>query len=400
MRRRVQELLRQLRENWPAPDDDALAVGSRLVERIEAEIDAAGGSVGFDRYMEMALYQPGLGYYSAGLAKFGAGGDFITAPLISSLFSRTLARQSAEVLSALGGGDILELGAGSGRMAADILAELAALDCLPGRYRILELSATLRQQQRETLAAQVPELLPRVDWLEALPETPLEGVILANEVLDALPVERFEIDADGGVAELRVARGEQGFEWQREPAPAPLAQAVAALGRPLPPGYSSELCLRLPPWVGGVAGALGRGVAIFIDYGYPRAEYYHPQRHSGTLMCHYRHRAHPDPLILPGLQDITAFVDFTAVAEAGIDAGLELLGYAPQASFLFAAGLPALFEAAAAGADEREHLRLTQQVKQLTLPGEMGERFKVMAFGRDYEAPLSGFLLQDHRDRL
>lgn len=380
-----------------------MRISLQLAERIMQAIDAAGGMIGFDDYMQMALYQPGLGYYSAGAVRFGAEGDFITAPLVSPLFSRSLARQCAECLQILDEPVILELGAGSGDMAADILNELAALDCLPQRYLILELSAALRAQQRETLQQRAPQWLDRVEWLEQLPARPIEGVLLANEVLDALPVQRFSW-RDGAVHELGVASQDGRFVWQERAAGAALREAVSDilrdLDQPFADGYVSEYCAQLKPWVMSLADALARGVMLFIDYGYQRSEYYHAQRGMGTLICHYRHRAHDDPLILPGLQDMTAFVDFSAVANAGEAAGLELLGFTSQAQFLFGAGLLELAQEAMTNPDSREGLLLAQQIKTLTLPGEMGERFKVIAFGRDHDAPLRGFSLSNQRFRL
>lgn len=396
-------LIEQIRRGWPAPDETAIQSSVQLAERIQTAITAAGGVIGFDDYMQMALYEPGLGYYSGGAARFGKGGDFVTAPLLSPLFSRTLARQCADCLTVLEQPMVLELGAGTGEMAADLLAELAELEQLPQRYFILELSAALREQQQATLQQKVPHLASRVEWLAELPPQPIEGVLLANEVLDALPVQRFKIQAEG-VAELVVGQAEGRFVWQERPAADALQQAVAGLeaelGTKLPPGYVSEYSPQLQAWLASLAEILQRGVMLFIDYGYPRAEYYHPQRHMGSLICHYRHRAHDDPLILPGLQDITAFVDFSAVAEAGVAAGLNLLGFAPQGQFLLGAGLLDLVQEMAAEPGSRESLLLAQQVKTLTLPGEMGERFKVMALGRDFDAPLRGFSLADQRFRL
>jgi SAM-dependent MidA family methyltransferase len=400
---RERALIEQIRRGWPAPDAEAVRVSLQLAERIMSAIEAGGGLIGFDEYMHMALYQPGLGYYSGGAARFGAAGDFITAPLISPLFSRSLARQCADCLRHLDAPVILELGAGSGDMAADILTELAALECLPERYLILELSATLRAQQRETLQRKAPELLERVEWLEQLPTQPIEGVLLANEVLDALPVQRF-LWHDGMVRELAVGQQDGRFVWREREAPESLRAGVddimADLDHPLADGYASEYSAQLKPWLTSLADIFARGVMLVIDYGYQRSEYYHAQRGMGTLICHYRHRAHDDPLILPGLQDITAFVDFTAVARAGEAAGLDLLGFASQAQFLFGAGLLDLAQEASESADSRESLLLAQQIKTLTLPGEMGERFKVIAFGRGFDAPLRGFSLSNQRFRL
>lgn len=384
----------------PAPDDTAAAHSARLLARIRAAIDGAGGALPFDDYMAMALYEPGLGYYSAGQRRFGAGGDFTTAPLTSPLFSRTLALQCAEVLDTLGGGDILEFGAGTGRMAADLLAELYAREALPGRYYIVEVSAALRQEQAEAIRALPETVAGRVAWLDGLPEAPMQGVVLANEVMDALPVKRFQFGGD--LLEQAVTREGDGLGWTAvAPAPA-LTEAVTAirarLGEPWPAGYVSEWCPGLPAWLGSLADTLERGVALLVDYGYPRHEYYHPQRAMGTLLCHYRHRAHDDPLWLPGLQDITAFVDFSAAADAAAGAGLDVLGYNTQAHFLMGAGLTRLVEDAAAQADATA--ALNQQAKALIMPQGMGERFKVLAVGRGYSAPLSGFALVDQRHKL
>lgn len=382
------------------PPDPAAAVSERLQTRITAAIEAAGGALRFDHYMRMALYEPGLGYYSAGLPRFGAAGDFTTAPLVSPLFARTLARQCAAVLETVGDGEILELGAGTGRMAADLLSELAALGRLPERYRILEVSGALREQQRETLTAAVPELAAGVEWLDRLPEGGFRGVILANEVMDALPVRRFSRVGER-VRELAVTARDGGFAWVERPADEALVTAVAAIEADvgaLADGYLSEWCPLLGPWIGALAEATDAAVALLIDYGYPRREYYHRDRRMGTLMCHYRHRAHDDPLVLPGLQDISAFVDFTAAARAGVEAGLDLLGYTTQGHFLMGAGLPALLEAAAD--DPARAAALTQQAKALMFPDGMGERFKVLALGRGVTGGLAGFSLFDHRDRL
>lgn len=392
--RSVQEL--------PPPDPDAAVYSARLQDLIRAEIGAAGGSVSFARYMELALYAPGLGYYSAGARKFGAGGDFVTAPEISPLFGRCVARQCRQVLQHLGVGDILEIGAGTGALAADLLGELEALGRLPGRYLILEVSADLRERQRALLQERLSHLLPRVHWLDRLPEAGFQGLIVGNEVLDAMPIQRFRWTGQG-VRELRVSWQDGHFVWREEPAEPRLAEAVADIRREVgegwPEGYASEVNPGLAPWIRELGARLARGSILLIDYGYPRREYYHPQRATGTMMCHYRHRAHPDPLILAGLQDITAFVDFTAVAEAGAAAGLDVMGYTTQAHFLLGCGLDELL-AGSDPEDPRSHLELTRQAKMLTLPGEMGERFKAIALARGIEVPLVGFALQDHRRRL
>lgn len=384
----------------PLPAAAALAHSARLSELIRAEIDRAGGSLPFARYMELALYAPDLGYYRAGTQKFGAGGDFITAPELSPLFSRCLARQCAEVLAGTGGA-ILELGAGSGIMAADLLWELERRQALPAQYLILELSGELRARQQETLAARVPHLLEKIHWLDRLPSA-FTGIMLGNEVLDALPVTRFTVTAQGP-RPLHVTWDGQAFGMIAGPADPALTAAIALLdtelGTPLPPGYTSEINLHLPAWIATLADALTQGVLLLIDYGYPRREYYHPQRTDGTLLCHYRQRAHHDPLLWPGVQDITASVDFTAVAEAALAAGLEVSGYTSQAYFLFGSGLEELMAASDPGNTLR-HLALAQQVKRLTLPGEMGERFKAIALSKQFDGPLCGFSVFDERGRL
>jgi SAM-dependent MidA family methyltransferase len=371
----------------PSPDGAAAAHSDRLRGRISEEIRAAGGAIPFSRYVELALYAPGLGYYSAGTAKFGEAGDFVTAPECGPLFARCLARYCEDVLAGLGGGEILELGGGSGALAADLLAGLAARDALPERYRILELSADLRARQRSRIAGLDPDLARRVEWLDALPAEPLRGVIFGNEVLDALPFERIRIGPDGPV---RLGVGEAGgrFVWSDLPMSDELSARLAAvesdLGGPLATGYETELCPALDPWLAAVAEPLECGVVLFVDYGLPRSAYYHPERHRGTLRCHYRHRAHDDPFLWPGLQDVTAWVDYTAVADAGLAAGLELVGFTTQAAFLLECGAAEL-----AGPDDAAAAR------RLLLPGEMGEGFKAIGLGRDVSGPFPGLTLSD-----
>ncbi|RCX33006.1 class I SAM-dependent methyltransferase [Thioalbus denitrificans] len=386
----------------PAPSAAAADHSARLVEHIRRRLEAAGGRLPFADYMQEALYAPGLGYYSAGSRKLGPAGDFTTAPELSPLFGRCLARQCADVLAELGGGDILEFGAGSGRLAADLLAELERLGRPPARYLILEVSADLRERQRETLARLAPGLAARVAWVET-PPAGLRGVILANEVLDALPVHRFRL-GPAGVEEGCVAWSGTGFAWEwtapRTPGLAERAAAVlAGAGGGQAPGYASELGLAAGPWIAALGGSLAAGLALLVDYGFPRREFYHPERAGGTLMCHYRHRAHDDPFFLPGLQDITAHVDFTAVAEAADAAGLRVAGYTSQAAFLLATGITEL----AAGAEVAGDAALAaagHALNRLLSPAEMGELFKVIALTRGLDAPLRGFALQDRRGRL
>lgn len=387
----------------PSPSPEAAAHSARLVARIRADIAAAGGAIPFERYMELVLYAPGLGYYAAGAQKLGAAGDFVTAPELTPLFGRCLARQCVELLERLDGGELLEVGAGSGAMAAELLAECAALGAAPRRYRILERSPELRERQRATLAARVPALAGRVEWLERLPAQGWRGVAVANELLDAFAVRRFRL-REGRPRELAVAWAEGGFrEVELAAGDAALEAAwgriAAELPGPLPEGYTSELSPASAPWIAALAAGLEAGALLLIDYGYPRREYYHPQRDGGTLTCHYRHRAHDDPFFLPGLQDITASVEFTAVAEAALAAGLEVAGYTSQAQFLIGCGLAELL-AASDPATGAHHLERMRQAKLLTLPGEMGERFKAMALTRGIDGPLRGFTYGDQRHAL
>ena len=380
----------------PELDADSRRHAAAVAAHLREQIAAAGGALPFDRFMELALYAPGLGYYVAGSRKFGAEGDFVTAPEISPLFGRALARQCAQVLAETGG-DILEFGAGTGAMAADILLQLAADQALPDRYLILELSPELRARQQDTLRARLGGLAERVHWLDGLPDT-FCGVMLGNEVLDAMPVQRFRLTADG-VEEAFVNVDGEGFAWQWRPATsAGLTEAVAGLRDGLPAGYVSEINLRLWPWLSAVASTLRRGTLLLIDYGYSGAEYYHPERDGGTLICHFRHRAHDNPLVLPGLQDITANVDFSAVAEAGQAAGLALAGYSTQAHFLLGCGLDELLAEGDPG--DPAYLDQLQGIKQLTLPSAMGERFKAIGFSRGLDMALRGFAMRDLRDRL
>jgi SAM-dependent MidA family methyltransferase len=370
---------------------------ARVHAHIAAEVAAAGGWLGFERFMELALYAPGLGYYSAGAQKFGSGGDFTTAPEISSLFGGCVARQCAEVLSRLPGGVILEIGAGSGRLAGDILARLETLGQLPARYCILDISADLRERQRRNLQQRLPHLLDRVHWLDAPPVQTFEGVILANEVLDALPVARFRWRG-AQAEEMGVALDQGRLAWAARAADGAMLEdcraLAAAAGGEWPEGYVSEYCPRLMDWTATVTRPLHAGAAFWFDYGLPRAQYYFPERHDGTLLCHYRQRAHGDPFRRPGLEDITAWVDFTRLAEAGSRAGYTVAGFTTQAHFLAGCGMDQEMHAQA-GEDENRFVRLANQARQLMLPGEMGERFKVMAWTRALDIELCGFAVRD-----
>ena len=379
----------------PLPTAEEQAQSDKLQRLIREEIASSGGEIPFARFMELVLYAPGLGYYAAGQRKFGAGGDFVTAPELGSLFARCLARPCLSILAELGSGDILEVGAGSGVLASDLLLELESLNCLPAHYFILELGAELKTRQAETLRRKAPHLVHRVQWLDTLPAS-FSGILLANELLDAMPVERFKV-TENGVHQLLVAWENDRFRWREKTADIAIRARLDPLS--LPPNYTSEINLQAEAWIRSVADILKQGVLLLIDYGFPRAEFYHSQRTHGTLMCHYHHRAHDDPLIFIGLQDITAHVDFTAIAEAAVETGLSLLGYTSQAAFLISSGLEQLV-AASDPEKTRDHLELTQQIKKLTLPHEMGELYKVMALGRGIKEPLLGFSLQDRRGRL
>lgn len=378
----------------PAPEPDALAHSRRLVDHIRADIEQAGGWISFRRYMELALYAPGLGYYAAGAAKLGPAGDFTTAPEMTPLFGRALARVAAAVLGQTGG-DVLELGAGSGRLASDLLLELERLDRLPARYRILEVSPDLRQRQRGLISERAGRLLSRVEWLDRLPRS-CSGVILGNEVLDALPAHLIHW-REGAARERGVVWSEGGFAWEdRDPASDDLARRVAEL--PVSGDYLSEVCPAASALVASLAHCLERGLLLFLDYGFPRAEYYHPQRHMGTLKVHYRHHSLDDPFFLPGLADITAHVDFSAVAQAGMNSGLELSGYTSQAHFLMDAGLLDLML-------EMEpmtpaYMRAASAVQKLLQPTEMGELFKAIAISRGIPDELPGFRRGDRRAAL
>lgn len=389
------------------PDADALAHSARLQALIREQIAAAGGSVPFSRFMELALYAPGLGYYSAGATKFGRAGDFITAPELGSLFAQCVAEAVAPVLRQLDGKDttFLEIGGGSGAFAEHAIKQLMAVDAMPARYAILEPSADLRERQRERLRRKLaPLVFECVEWLDGPLQAPWNGVLFANEVIDALPTPRFTL-CEAEVFEEHVALdGDGAFKRIDRPADPLLSAAVRHVerqrGEPFPDGYRSELLPQLPYWLQAVVGGLEAGALLFVDYGHPRREYYAPGRDDGTLRAFHRHRVSNDVFANPGLQDITASVDFTALAEAGTEAGFDFAGYCSQASFLIGNGLEQrLAEQEARAADEAARYALRQQAKQLTLPGAMGERFQAMGFARDVEFGVA-FLAGDLSFRL
>lgn len=400
----------------PPPDAAARAHSAHLCQQIDSAIDAAGGVLPFADYMALALYAPALGYYSAGSEKLGAGGDFITAPELTPLFGYTLAASSAELLAAAGGGDLLEAGAGSGALAVALLTALAARDALPRRYLILELSGELAARQRQRINAELaPELAARVVWLDQLPSEPV-ALVVANELLDALPAAPFRIGADGEPELRYIARATTSEAATHENAPTdppphyldvwrappPAMQPILRALRDryqLPIGYHSEWSPQLAGWLHALAAVVPHGSALLIDYGFPGHEYYHPQRYRGTLMCHYRHRAHDDALRWPGLQDITTHVDFTATAEAAVAADWQVAGFTNQANFLLDSGL--LDRLAEQPADPQQQLLDAKAVQRLLMPGEMGELFKVMLLRRGIELPpIAGFRQRDQRARL
>jgi len=385
----------QLPKNpWPEPDSEALAHSARVVERVHAEIEGRGGVLPFERYMDLVMYEPGLGYYVSGTRKFGRQGDFVTAPEMGSLYGRCVARQVAQILAQLDGGSLLEFGAGSGVLAATVLAELAERDSLPVEYLIVEVSPALRAQQQQTLAGQIKQSPVKVRWLDSLPESGFRGVILANEVLDAMPIIRFRVGAEGHMTAGVVRRnGHLDWSWQRDPSQdGRIDRLVQQYG--LVADYTSEVNPRAAAWMQTVGRVLDAGLILVMDYGYPGAEYYHYERSDGTLMCHYQHRAHMDPFLYPGLQDLTAHVDFSAVAAAGQLAGLDIAGFTSQEAFLLSTGVLDLVAHASSGPVDP---KLSAELKQLTLSSEMGESFKALAMVKHIDSPLLGFSLRDRR---
>lgn len=394
----------------PQPSIEAQAHSERLTQRIKQAIEQHGW-ISFTEFMHRALYAPGLGYYVSGSRKLGAEGDFITAPEISPTFSECLALQCQQVLNelkaegsssrGLTAGSILEFGAGSGRMAADILLTLEQKQSLPEKYFILEVSPDFQERQRHTLQQKCPHLFALVAWLGELPKN-FEGVVLANEVLDAMPVHCFEVQ-EGKFYEKGVSISDEKFVWKTKVdrelgVGAGLVPAQPPCSPDLPDGYSSEICFAIKPWLEALYASIKRGVVLFVDYGFPAHEYYHPDRDQGTLMCHYRHHAHTNPFVYIGLQDITAHVDFTAVAHAADQCGFSVLGYTNQANFLMALGI--LSNTKSDLLNTQQHYQYAQAIKKLLLPSEMGELFKVIALSKKIEIPLQGFQLRNDVQRL
>lgn len=384
----------------PIPSAAMQAQSDQLKQLIIEEIgNEQTKSISFARFMQLALYEPQLGYYTAALDKFGKDGDFITAPEISPLFAQCIARQCQQVFASLGSADILEIGAGTGQLAVDLLLYLEQENHLPIRYIILEISSTLRQRQQKLLQKQIPHLFSLVHWLEDWPIAPLKGVVIANEIIDALPVDKF-FWAEHKIQEMRVGYAKGKFNFTLiEPDSALNAQLVRLQADYFQGAhnYESELCLGLPDWVAKLSKTLQQGLALIIDYGFPASEYYHPDRGYGTLMCYYRHRAHTDPFSLIGLQDITASVDFSLLARSAIKSGLKIAGFTSQAAFLINNDLLPLIEKCY---NQILPENVNRQVHLLTSPSEMGELVKVIGFTRAYEGEIQGFKAYDKRARL
>lgn len=371
----------------PIPDAEAYAHSQSLNQFIRSEISANGNWIDFSRYMHLALYAPGLGYYSGGAKKFGYAGDFVTAPEISPLFAQTLASQAEQVLQHTPG-DILELGAGTGRLALELLRELDTRGNVPEHYLILEVSAYLREVQQHTLAKNLStELFAKVQWLDALP-VHFKGLILGNEVLDALPVHLLKT-TDKGMLEVGVSMNADGFLWDEQPMADPSLLAFAS-SLELPVGYMTEICPAAAALMASLCHVLEEGVILLVDYGFPKREYYHPQRSQGTLMCHYRHYAHGDPFLYPGLQDITAHVDFSNVAQTAQANGSMLKGYCGQAQFLINCGITEILGRTSPH-NIAAYAPLASQAQKLLSPAEMGELFKVIAVAKRCEYSLIGF---------
>lgn len=385
----------------PMPDSNDLERSSQLTRLIKQEISLNNGFIPFTRYMDLVLYHPTLGYYNSTSFTLGRDGDFTTAPEISPIFAQSVAHYFCAALKQFNQGNLLELGAGTGRFAGDALTTLQQLNCLPEHYFIYEPNIGLRQKQQQFIATHYPAQRRRIQWLDVMPST-FQGVIFANEVLDALPVHCFKIE-DNDISERGVTWKNNQFQWAcKHPASPLLAEQTLLLQKEfaLPPGYESEINLTLSNLLQSLSNCLTRGVILFADYGYGRNEYYHPARNKGTLTCFYRHRHHADPFIFPGLQDITAHVDFTYLAEKSIENGLTLAGYTTQAGFLLDNKLTEIITTAEKNLDAAAAFQLHQTAKTLTMPTEMGERIKFMALIKQAKAsdsPLPGFALQDRR---
>jgi SAM-dependent MidA family methyltransferase len=366
--------------------DKRLEINRSLQHNITAQIKQKG-AISFAQFMQMALYEPGLGYYSAGLAKLGCSGDFVTAPEMGALFARCHARCFAEVLPHLSHPTILELGAGTGQFCVDVLIALDESACLPERYAIFEISADLKQVQKQSVAQLPSHLSKRVVWLDSPPNESFEGIVFANEVLDALPVEVFKYDQLQYqrlmLTNKNGALTEQWHEFEPQ-----LLKQLQQKELQLDAGYRSEFIPHLSAWIKSVVGQLSKGLVLMVDYGYGRSAYYHPQRSTGTLVCHQRHQANFNPYQDVGLQDITAFVDFTAVAEGMNEAGLDVVGFTTQAEFLLASGIDQWLDP---DGDYQRYFATVTEMKKLVMPEEMGDKFKSIAATKNLPQELSAF---------
>ena len=381
---------------------EAVETGLQLTQKVKQLITNNDGALPFAHYMESVLYEPGLGYYMNGSPKFGVKGDFVTAPEMTPLFGQCLGHQLIPLLSQCDTPVIFELGAGTGQLAATLLTYLDTQDQLPDVYWILELSSVLKQRQIETLSNCCPHLLHRVQWLTQLPENDFEGVVIGNEVIDAIPAHRFRW-YEQHIIEMGVTTKDDRFAWRPCAVPDPMViAAIDAIPDSLKQqwcnGYTSEVRPLVEHWLAALSQPFRRGAMVWIDYGCCQADYYHPHQSDGTLMCYYRHHGHSDPFVYPGLQDITVSVDFTALAEAALACDLELLAYTSQAQFLLANKLESHYQAFVAqnpnmAANQALHMR------RLVMPDQMGERFKVMVMGRGIAAPESLSMI-DNRHRL
>ena len=394
-------------ETLPEPDEEAKNRSQLVKQRVLSACNRSAGWVPFSKFMDIALYEPAIGYYSGGLQKFGEKGDFITAPEVSPLFAQCLANQIAEILQNFKKitdekSAILEFGAGSGVLAADMLLALEKLEILPDQYLIIELSAELQQRQQEKIKSVVPHLYDRMKWLSELPTDLHRVVVIANEVLDAMPVECFKVTGNK-VQSLMVGVQDNELVSQYVTAADNTIEVIKSIEQRSEIIFSNDYCSEYNPaikgWLASLEKRISSMVVLLIDYGYNEQEYYHPDRVVGTLMCYNRHRAHDDYFWWPGLQDITAFVNFTDVAYSAVDLEMEVSGYTTQAAFLLGCGLSDL-HAAQVTDDVKQQVKLSQQIKTLTLPSEMGDRFKVMALAKNYDEQLLGFSMLDLRNRL
>ncbi|MDH5302045.1 MAG: SAM-dependent methyltransferase [Gammaproteobacteria bacterium] len=387
----------------PEPSADERAYSQRLAALIDRDIQSHGGRITFARFMQMALYTQDMGYYTGPSEIFGDGGDFVTAPELSSLFGRCVARQAQQVLQQIGGGDMLEFGAGSGKLALDVLTELEKLNCLPQHYYIVDISHRLRDRQRQRLLSAMPYMVDRVHWLDRMPDN-FSGFVFGNEVPDAMPVHRVRFYHDRPHTELYVTENNGQFDWlEAEPSSDELRSAIdevfAQYRGQISDGYTSEINLQMRPWLRELASKIKKGAIVLVDYGYVRREFFQAERFEGTLMAHFKHRAHSFVLAWPGLQDLTAHVEFTAVADAAFDAGLDVLGFTNQAGFLSGCGLESMLQEVDP-ADTKKFISFIQPIKRLIMPTEMGELFKVIALTKEIDPPLIGFTIMDQRDRL